>query len=148
MKVPDALSDVSSRVTASAKTTVPPLIVPKKFHDPVVAFSVSVAPALFSVPVRLITPPARLIVPMPAVVKVPPRFTVLAALPSRWRMPMLVQAFASDSVPPPIASIVPALVKVVATPTDRDCAVLLADNRPLLINPFAPLFSHCSPIEA
>ena len=113
LNVPETLFAASNKAAPSANATVPPLIVPEKFHEPVVAFSVSVVPVLVSVPVRFTTPPARLKVPMPPVAfNVPPRFTVLAALASRWTVPPLVhEAGTTVRTPPPTASTVPALVK-------------------------------------
>src|SRR5690348_8699778 len=113
LNVPDVLLVASSSEAPSAKATVPPSIVPdvpEKFQDPVAAFRVSVVPVFFSVPVRFTTPPARLIVPIPAVPKDPARFTVLAALASRWSVPALLHDVDNDRMPPPIASIVPALL--------------------------------------
>ena len=69
------------------------------FHDPVVAFSVNVAPVLSSVPVRFTTPPARLMVPIPAVVKLPAKLTVLAALESMCSVPLLIQLSFSVRTP-------------------------------------------------
>ncbi len=148
VKVPALLSSDSSSAAPSAKTTVPPLTVPRKCQDPVAALSVSVAPTLFNVPVRLMTPPARLIVPIPAVLNEPPRLIVLAELPSRCRVPLLLQALVSDRIPPATASNVPALVKVALKAAVRVWPPTFAEIRPLLTRLLVPEFSHCSPSDA
>ncbi len=165
VKVPAALSSDSSSVAPSANATVPPFTVPRKFQEPVLAFKVRVAPVLFTVPVRLTTPPVRLMVPSPAVVTAPPRFSVelttlmaplLLQLPPSVRvesvaeaMPALVMAMlVATTVPPFVAWIVPALVKMLLGPTVRLCAAMLALIRPLLARLLVPPVSHCSPTEA
>src|SRR5581483_2098205 len=67
------------KVDPCVSAIVPPLIVPDNFQLPVVLSRVRVLEALFSVPVMLTVPAEPLTVPRLAVVKLPPRFTVLPA---------------------------------------------------------------------
>ena len=65
-KYPEEIASVTPAVTV----TVPFLIVPPaRFHDPVVALSVSVVPVLSNVPVTLTVPPVLVNVPRLATVK-------------------------------------------------------------------------------
>src|SRR5665213_445209 len=112
-------------------------MVPESFQLPVVLFSVSVLEALLSVPVRLTLPAEPLTVPRLAVLKLPPRFTVLPA--PAVIVPVFDQLFALiDSVPPPVASAKPLLVKVALLMVSA-LALTLALIVPLLISVPVPL---------
>ena len=94
--------------------TVPPLIVPATRRiEPVAGEKVSVVPVLVSVPVRLTLPPKALSsVPSAESVKVPPKFTVLAASATRMVPALLQLAVLIDSVLPVFASSRPVLLIV------------------------------------
>src|SRR4051812_43529113 len=105
---------VATRVDPPLATTDPLLIVPpERFQLPVVASSVSVAPVLFNVPVRLTVLPVRenpgkLI---PPVLNVPPRFSV--ALLAVIMPAVSLHAPPRLSVVPAAADTVPALDQLV-----------------------------------
>src|SRR5205085_7886218 len=100
------LVPVLVRVAPPLELMVPPVIVPLRFHEPVVELPIaSVALVLVSVPVRLTVPPLRLIVPRPDVVKLPPRFNVplltlivplLLHVPARFNVPPLTVVVAEE----------------------------------------------------
>ena len=144
---------VNARSAPPAHVTVPPVIVPPaRRHVPVVAVSGSVAPVLSRLPVRFTVPPlrakfGRLI---PAVVNVPPRFSVelvtfivpafahvppvvtVAPLAVIVRPAAFVQLAAVRlTVPPGIAVMLPLFVNVVPPPT-VSVAPFAASSAPLL----------------
>src|SRR4029079_12446448 len=138
VKVPEPLP-ASNSDAPSANATVPPLIVPVKFHDPVTAFSVIVEPVFVTVPVWFVTPPAPLIVPNPAVVTVPPRFSVASVT---LIVPVLLQALPSVAVPPLIAWNVPPLLKLPLTDSVSVCPATFAEITPLLTRLLVPPISN------
>ncbi len=164
VNVPLVLSVLKSSVEPFANCTVPPLITPKKFHDPVAAFNVSVEPVLVSVPLRLTVPPVRLIAPNPAVVKVPPRLRVefvtvmvpvLVQLLPRFSVesvavivPVLpVARLFTANVAPLVACAVPVLTNVLLGEIVTVMPETLVEMRPAFTRKLPPPCSTCPPID-
>ncbi len=164
MNVPLVLSVLISSVDPLANCTVPPLITPKKFHDPVAAFNVSVEPVFVSVPLRLTVPPVRLIVPNPEFVKFPPRLSVefvtlivpvFVQLPPRLSVELVtvivpvlpVARLFTANVAPLVACAVPVLTNVLLGEIVSVMPETLVEMRPAFTRKLPPPCSTCPPID-
>src|SRR5712664_1103299 len=130
--VPPLLVNTNSAPPASL--SVPFLIVPPtRFQEPVVAVRARVLLVLSSVPVRFTVPPERLKVPKPAVVKLPPRFTVEV-------LSVIVPVLLQTPEPEPRFSVapVPVIVDVLLQVPPSDSVVPVGAVSPRLLTQLAP----------